>query len=261
MAGEQFVLGAASTDIAYELEVQLFLRQRGWPVPELVREPFNLDGVTWWLVTRLPGAPPERGVVEQRRRGQLLAKLHATTARLAVPGQRRGFALADSIVDRNLDHALSAYEAVRPVEARILRWHLDWLRAAFAELNLAHAETIVLHGDFAPWNLLFVDGQLSGILDFEASHLNYRVADFALAWRGDQDEVLAGYVEVHPLTELDWDLLVPVFWSWLFMGVADGIAKMLSDPSEVHGFDWQIKHLLRRSGARLQHVSRCPYAP
>jgi Ser/Thr protein kinase RdoA (MazF antagonist) len=91
--------------------------------------------------------------------------------------------------------------------------------------------------------------RLSGLVDFEASHLNYRVADFALSWRGDQDEVLAGYTDVHPLNELDWELLVPVFWSWLFMGIQRNIADILAARREAHGFDWQIKHLLRRSDA------------
>jgi Ser/Thr protein kinase RdoA (MazF antagonist) len=122
------------------------------------------------------------------------------------------------------------------------------VRTAFVRLDLRDAETIVLHGDFARWNLLFQDDRLSGILDFEVTHRNYRVADFALAWRGDQDEVLAGYTEVHPLSELDWELLVPVFWSWLFMGMKQHIGDILSGQSPPHGFEWQVKHLLKRAG-------------
>src|SRR6266536_1117645 len=72
----------------------------------------------------------------------------------------------------------------------------DRPRAAFARLDLRRAEIILLHGDFAPWNLLFENDCLSGIVDFEASHLNYMVADFALSWRADQDDVLAGYADV-----------------------------------------------------------------
>jgi hypothetical protein len=88
---------------------------------------------------------------------------------------------------------------------------------------------------------------LTGILDFEATHLNYRVADFALSWRGDQDEVIEGYEEVHPLSERDRQLLIPAYWSWLFLGVKTEIEAMTSGKASAHGFDWQIKHLLRRS--------------
>ena len=62
---------------------------------------------------------------------------------------------------------------------------------------------VVLHGDFTCWNLLFEHGHLTGVLDFEATHLNYRVADFALAWRGQQSDVIRGYEEVSPLSDLD----------------------------------------------------------
>src|SRR5207253_4137941 len=121
--------------------------------------------------------------------------------------------------DPMIESLYSAYERLRPLKGHIKRLQLDWERTVFALLYLQNAETVVLHGDFARWNLLFQDEQLSGILDFEARHRNYRVADFALSWRGDQDEVLAGYTEVSPLSELDWQLLVPVFWSWLFLGM------------------------------------------
>jgi hypothetical protein len=86
------------------------------------------------------------------------------------------------------------------------------------------------------------------------------VADFALSWRGDQDEVLAGYAEVQPLSELDWQLLVPVFWSWLFLGLKPHIADILSGKVPPHGFDWQIKHLLRRTGILAQRAPAYPMA-
>ncbi len=77
--------------------------------------------------------------------------------------------------------------------------------------------------------------------------MKYRVSDFALAWRGRQDEVIHGYEQVHELTELDRQLLVPAYWAWLFLGVEEGINRMISGISTPHGFDWQTKHLLRRS--------------
>jgi aminoglycoside phosphotransferase (APT) family kinase protein len=253
----QLVLAVSPGDVTYELEVQRHLLRAGWPVPELVGGPVRLADKTWYLAARLPGTPVEEANAQRRRRGHLLAELHASTAQLTDLGQRNGFVLADTLVaDRELDASLRAYERLRPTEGRIMRWHLDWARAAFARLDLSRAETLVLHGDFAPWNLLFEGERLSGILDFEASHLNYRVADFALAWRGDQDDVLAGYAEVHTLSDLDWELLVPVFWSWLFMGMPRHISDILEGRSEPHGFDWQINHLLKRSNAIRRRVPR-----
>jgi len=244
----QLVLAGSPSDVTYELEVKRHLLLHGWPVAELVRGPIRHAGKTWCLFTRLPGAAAREGGVERRRRGRLLAELHESTAQLIGIGQRPGFVLADVLAcDPELDSSLRAYERIRPAAGRIMRWHLDWTRTAFARLDLRQAETILLHGDFAAWNLLFENDRLSGIVDFEVSHVDYRVADFALSWRGDQDEVLAGYEDVHPLTELDWDLLIPVFWAWLFMGMPRHIADILEGRAVPHDFDWQVKHLLRRS--------------
>ncbi|MCL2639967.1 MAG: phosphotransferase, partial [Phycisphaerales bacterium] len=106
------------------------------------------------------------------------------------------------------------------------------------------------HGDFAPWNILYNDGHLTGLIDFEATHLNYRASDFALAWRGHQDEVIQGYEEVHPLSSFDRQLLIPCYWSWLFLGIKDEINKIKQGslpPIPLPNFHWQIRHLLTRS--------------
>jgi len=257
----ELVLHASPIDISYELQVQQYLRREGWPVPQLIREPTRLADKTWCLLERLPGASLEDSPAERRTRGRLLAELHESTAQLTGVGQRAGFVLADANAgDPELDASIRAYERLRPREGHIMRWHLDWARSAFAKLKLQDAETVVLHGDFARWNLLFEDDRLTGILDFEASHRNYRVADFALSWRGDQDEVLAGYTEVHPLSELDWQLLVPVFWSWLFLGMKQHIGDILSGEGPPHGLEWQIKHLLKRAGVLAERAPAYPAA-
>jgi hypothetical protein len=73
------------------------------------------------------------------------------------------------------------------------------------------------------------------------------VADFALSWRGEYDDVVRGYDEVHALSDLDRALLVPCFRAWMFLGVKDEIDKILSGHQENHGFKWQVKHLQKRS--------------
>ena len=89
---------------------------------------------------------------------------------------------------------------------------------------------------------------LAGVIDFEATHLNYRVADFANSWRGYQDEVIEGYEEVNRLSDLDWELLVPAYWAWLFIGVKQEIETSLAGECSPPDFEWQIRHLLRREG-------------
>jgi Ser/Thr protein kinase RdoA (MazF antagonist) len=249
----------AFDDIGYELEVMRRIHALGWPAPQLAADPLTFNSRTWCLFTWLPGAPPEPGAVEQRSRGRLLAQLHESLSTLTGMGQRRSFSLSDELVgDPELTDQVRAYERLLPREGHILRWHLEQARERFAALDLTAAPQIVLHSDFTPWNLLFEVGELTGILDFEATHLNYRVADFALAWRGDQDEVLAGYEEVSQLSDLERELIVPAYWSWLFAGVKDAIRAMTAGQVPQHSFEWQIEHLLRRSGIFGQRAPRYP---
>ena len=71
----------------------------------------------------------------------------------------------------------------------------------------------------------------------------------------NQDEVVEGYEEVHPLSDFDQNLLCPAYWSWLFIGVENRIEDMISGRVPIHDFDWQVEHLLRRPelyGDRLE---------
>ena len=164
-------------------------------------------------------------------------------------GQRRGFGLSDEVIGApGLVDSIRKYEQVRPAEGHIMRWHIDQANEVFDRLDLNDAVTSVLHGDFTPWNLLYEGESLTGILDFEATHLNYRVADFANSWRGYQDEVIDGYEEVLALSDLDWQLLVPAYWAWMFIGVKQAIETTLAGKIAPPDFEWQIRHLLRREG-------------
>jgi aminoglycoside phosphotransferase (APT) family kinase protein len=251
--GEPLVLReyASRVDVesaSYEHDVLRALGRMGWPVAETVAEPVVEGGRVWCLFKRLPGAPAPEGLAEKRARGRLLAELHAATASLTDIGQRPGYRTADALIrDPALAAALRRYETIRPEAGHVLRWHLDEALALFYTVSLDDTETIVLHGDFAWWNLLFEGGKLSGILDFEATHRNYRVSDFALAWRGYQGEVVDGYQEVQKLTDRDRQILVPAFWSWLFLGVMDEIERAEAGGAPAPEFDWQIKKMLIRS--------------
>lgn len=235
-------------DIAYELAVLRRLHAMGWPVPELVDDPLQCGGRKWCLFTLLPGTPRVRSPEEGRARGRILAELHASTVHLVDMGQRDGYSMSDALIcGPELLDAVRAYEAIRPAEGHLLRWHLDRAREAIAGAETDTANLLVVHGDFAPWNLLFDGDKLTGVLDFEFTHLNYPVADFALSWRGTYDEVIDGYQEARPLSDREIEMVVPVFWAWLFIGVRDEIAAMLDGRTPVHGFEWQSKQLMRRS--------------
>ena len=167
--------------IAYEFEVLTHLDGEGWPVPAPIEEPVEVDGRNWGLFKFLPGTCQATNQPQDRRaRGRLLAELHEATTPLVGMGQRKGFGLADEVIgDPELVGLIQEYEELRPSEGHVMRWHIDQARADFDRLNLDGADTTVLHSDFVPWNLLYEDKSLTGILDFDSTHLNYRVADFA----------------------------------------------------------------------------------
>jgi aminoglycoside phosphotransferase (APT) family kinase protein len=234
---------ATFTDFRYPLRVAAALRAQGWPTPEPVDEPLTGPGGAWVLFHRLPGRPPERGEAEQRARGRLLAELHAAAAATGIAEQRGGFTgPAELLADPELDRGLRSYESAHPEAGGLLRRAHESASAWFAEHSTADAPRSVIHGDFAPWNLLFDGGRLTGVVDFEGTHLTFQVADFALSWRGYQDEVLRGYDEVRPLSDLEWHLVRPVFHAWLFIGLKDALAA--TDPPNL---DWPLAHLHKHS--------------
>lgn len=253
--GTRLVLRAYSraqtraSSMGFELAVLRRVKDAGWPVPEPVREPLLAEERLWCLFTHLPGQPRsghEPG--EQRQRGRLLAQLHASTASMTDMGQRQGWHLSDEIIlDPELTRLVDDCAAFYPREHHILRWHIERAREGLADLDLKRAEVILLHSDFTCWNLLFKADTLSGVLDFEATHINYRVADFAMAWRGRQADVIRGYEEIRPLSDFDWQVLVPAYWAWLFIGIKDWLRIRLDKRHPSLGLDWQLKHLLRRS--------------
>lgn len=154
---------------------------------------------------------------------------------------------ADEVVaSATLDSALAYYATVFPEDARVMQWHVERSRLAFGEGGVALPQAVI-HGDFAPWNLHFTDGELTGIVDFDLAHLNYRIADFALSWRGKYDDVVRGFNDVTPLTDAEWALLTPVRWAWIMWFVEDDIDDMRTGREQPRRLEWVVDQLLRRS--------------
>lgn len=244
----------------YEVVVLDRLAALGHPVPAVVDEPADVDGFVWFVMTKAVGAQGDYGTDEPRERGRQLASLHEGLRQLSDLGQRdaRQFTY-EPVASATFDAALADYAAWFPEDARVLQWHLERCRTQLDGLDLSTVPTGVIHGDFTPWNLLFTDGELTGIIDFDLAHHDLRVAEFALSWRGKYDDVVFGFNEVSPLSDLEWQLLTPIRWAWLLSFVEDGIDEMSAGRSEPRRFDWAVNQLLRRSPVIERHVP--PYPP
>lgn len=225
----------------YSLLVADALRRSGWPTPAPVEPPFVVPAGAWVLLARLPGAPLPAD--DRFARGRLLGALHRAAAACGVVAPRADFPPPQAVVgDPVLADLLRRDARVPPADRAVL---LDALESAadwFAGHPAVDAPRSVIHGDFAPWNLLFTDGELTGLLDFEASHHTYQVADFVLSWRGYQDDVIRGYDAVRPLSDLEWQLIRPVYQAWMFLGVRSALEA--GGPVDL---SWNVAHLRKRS--------------
>jgi aminoglycoside phosphotransferase (APT) family kinase protein len=258
--GEQFVLrcwgqspliddsAGHIESIRYEVRLVASLAALGWPVAPTIAEPTEIDGHIWSLASFLSGEVPlsadpiHGGREEQRIRGRLLAEFHAGLAQVPALGQRPGWRRCEEILaDPTLDDVLNKNEQLHSEEVLILRWHLQRARERIAELQPDNWPGSVVHGDFTPWNLRFTNRRLSGILDFELSHWDHRVGDFALSWRGKYDEVILGYAEVSPLKPEEGALIVPLWWAQLIQGACVDMQHGIKSDG------WTINKLLLRS--------------
>ena len=245
--GERLVLrrwAAALNNLEYEVKLLERVAALGWPVAPVLERCADTAGREWSLSALLSGQPAsdKNSPREQRIRGRLLAEFHSSLETIEDFGQRNGWRRCEDILcDATLEPLLMAYERTNPFEALALLWHLERARALIAPLAPREQAGIVVHGDFAPWNLLFHDGQLTGILDFELSHSDHRIADFALAWRGRYDDVIRAYDEVSPISAEEWALLTPLWWAQLLEGACRDIRARVRDDG------WTVKMLLRRS--------------
>jgi aminoglycoside phosphotransferase (APT) family kinase protein len=244
-------------EIEYEVRLVEAVGSLGWPVASTVAGPVEVMGHRWSLARMLPGQPADDSndpAAAHRARGRLLAEFHGSTIALRGRGigQRPGWRRCEQILaDRSLDALLARCERQRPQEVAMVRYHLNRSRERAADLRLSDRPEIIIHGDFTRWNLLFEDGRLSGLLDFELAHQDHRVGDFALAWRGKYDGVIRGYHEVSPLEPVEWEMLTPLWWAFLIELACRHLASGTWDDG------WIMTKLLERSA--LMGPDSVPY--
>ncbi len=187
-----YIKVARQRGAAIDNEVAL-LSQPGIPHAPRVID-YDLTGIPFSVTLELPGErlsvllkknPALDMLPHLREYGRTLAQLHQLTPE------------ARTVADRRFFHA--------PPEALCQKLGLGFLTDYFAH-EPANAVRCFCHGDFHYANILWQDGHISGILDFELS--GYGDRDFDIAWtmfcrpgqkflqtRQEQTEFLAGYAE------------------------------------------------------------------
>ena len=108
-------------------------------------------------------------------------------------------------------------------------------------IGWAASPRVLVHGDFAPRNLLFEESRLSGVLDFELAIVDRRVVDFIHVWRCRHDDVLLDYDAIAPLTPDEWRMLLVDWWA-LLVSLAVVQLRLGRQPSP-----WELDGLRRTS--------------
>jgi Ser/Thr protein kinase RdoA (MazF antagonist) len=239
-------------EIVYELRVLDAVAALGWPVATASVAPVMLGDHVWCVFGYIPGRQPAPRTAdgfraEQRERGRLLARLHADLSTLQAFGQRPNWFRRDEILGEPVEIALRTYAARRPDEAAVLLRSLDQTRRCFGDLCAAAPPAMLIHGDVARWNLRYHRGRLTGVLDWDFTHVDHRAADFAWAWRGRYDEVVHGYEEVSPLPPVERALIAPCYWAWTLDYARMLIERAPDGEPNPTEFDWVMQHIARGS--------------
>jgi Ser/Thr protein kinase RdoA (MazF antagonist) len=217
----RYYAGAAPPDLAYEHAVLRHLASSGWLVPEPIGEVVE-DAGLWYCPTRyVPGSPASaQTAAQQRRHGRDAARLHLALRGLGpLIGQRPGWR---ALHDGPTAHTGIDWRACIRQLAPASPWLAAWAQAAAAHARDALADAgggdlpvTVVHGDLAWWNVHYVRGRLSGVIDFGLTHLDSRPAELAAGRLSRSREALQGYRAelAHlgwPLSELEQAAILPV---------------------------------------------------
>ncbi len=225
--GQRLVLrryNASSTqqDLRYEHWVLDHLASAGWPVPTAVSEAVYWHGC-WWCLTRyVPGEAVEtEDAGQRRRRGRDLARLHLALRGLDDRiGQRPGWRAQHEAVTMPATNDWEAcVRGLASVSPRLASWAqaaAAQTHACLAAIGAGDLPVLVVHGDFAEWNVHYEHGRLAGVIDFQLTHVDSRPYELAIARTHRAPEAIDAYraelaTSGWPLSDLEEAAIVPVY--------------------------------------------------
>lgn len=200
---------------------------RGWPVAVPFRTAsgstlFEHEGFLWSAMPYLEGKPaPEASAAQYHIVGRLLGRLHQDLESFELPGQRPDFGKAwelDAWVAPanagSFNDILAAFENEHPELARLVRRQRYRNLRDLSRLHYPDLPDMPVHGDFQRNNLLWREGQLTGVLDFDLARRDALACDIATLLMPHMpldlrlaSSLIEGYQEVRPLSDAEWALL------------------------------------------------------
>ena len=247
---------ATLDDLVYEHAVLRHLAERGWVVPNPVGNLVRHSD-RWYCPTRyVPGAPVgEEPPDQRRRRGRDLAALHLALRHLGEHlGQRPGWRPQHTAVtchdDIDWEASVRDFAKAHPELGNWARRAAGHAHATLAALGADDLPLLVIHGDFAEWNVHYQDDRLAGVIDFGLTHLDSRPYELAIARTYRSPETIDAYREElaasdWPLSDLEEAAIEPMHSAFR----VDMVAWQLALGERLDGYDVaMIERQLVRSG-------------
>lgn len=215
---------------AWEQALVEHAASKGWPVAAPLAAAtgatlLDVDGKLWAAMPYLEGKPaPEDRPARYHIIGRLLGRLHHDLASFEVAGQRPDFgktweldAWVAAANAGSFNDILAAFTREYPDLGALVRRQRYRNLRELSRLHYPDLADMPVHGDFQRNNLLWADGQLTGVLDFDLSRRDAQVCDLATLLMPGMpldlklaSSLLEGYQEVRPLSGAEWELLVPL---------------------------------------------------
>jgi Ser/Thr protein kinase RdoA (MazF antagonist) len=258
----------ASAAVEWEVALVRFVCERGWPAPGTLpagsgTQVLECESRLWTAAEYLPGEhPPEDSTAMQHIYGRLLARLLRDMAAFPLDGQRPGFGklweLDISVAPADagsFNDLLRQFGEDYPGLANAVRRYRYRNLRELSRLHYPDLPDYPVHGDFGAENLLWQDGKLSGLLDFDWCCRDALACDLAAAFPWDHmtsDRIRAlieGYEEVRRLDDTEWALLPALTRAHLLSFVAFRLVewKMLGGTRPAASIERTVRDRLPRT--------------
>lgn len=173
--------------VEFAHQIQMHLHECGFPVPRIVMtvrhraSMITLDRRIYELYDFAKGEFYDASAGATADAGRTLAQLHRV---LASVDRQRG------VYSPSYHRITGLHEALRSLPRRLKRPDLDSVVEQLSALSTRAADAVdaqgiatwpfqLIHGDWHPGNLLFRDGKVTAVFDFDTVRLQPRVIDFA----------------------------------------------------------------------------------
>lgn len=222
-------------EIEQALERQMILHSEGISCPRvwkagdaIIRRP--ADEIDYMVMDFLPGfsvGPDTVNPAQMESLGEVCARMHEAFSRLPCEGVK-GYPLdTQRIMDSLYETARRGTEQCPPDASEEYREAVSELVTSLNQLDegvFARLEQGIAHEDFTPDNMLFSEGAVSAILDFDRNQFSYPMHDvgralMSLAFSGgrmDWEKAAAfqrGYDVVRPLS--GEDIRCALYLTWM----------------------------------------------